>query len=177
MQQPKSDRAGARRGFTLIELLLSIALIAILATVMFTLTGGLRRRAEAAACMANMKTLFTALASYTTDNKHWPQPPESVLGNEEDFWNFWIKVLEPYGVSKETWMCPTYKRLTSDDEEGIMRTTYTPTGFGASSPSVPYRWNQPWLMEIGDHHGRGPLVLYPDGSIRPFAIRPKDEQN
>ena len=43
---------------------------------------------------------------------------------------------------------------------------YTPAMFD-ESPYTPYRWpNQPWLSEIGNMHGRGALMCFPDGSIR-----------
>ena len=58
---------------------------------------------------------------------------------------------------------------TKDEEE--LKGTYLPTRFSASSPMAAYRWgNQPWLVEIGDHHGEGMLVLFPDGSVRPFSV-------
>ena len=142
---------------------------------MFAVTSGLRRRAESAACMANMKTIFTGLATYTGDFKTWPQPPEDALGEEEGFWKFWFGVLEPYDVGEKTWICPTYARLSSEMDEEFRKGTYLPTLFEPHNPRIPYNMNnQPWLMEIGDHHGRGPLVIYPDGSIRPFSFIPID---
>ncbi|HEY5743468.1 MAG TPA: hypothetical protein VIS99_13100, partial [Terrimicrobiaceae bacterium] len=45
---------------------------------------------------------------------------------------------------------------------------YLPTLFD----DVPGRANRspgtPWLMEIADGHGRGNLLIYLDGSVRPF---------
>ena len=165
-----------KRGFTLLELMLSLAIIAVLVTMMFALVGGLRKRAESAACMANMKTLFAGLGSYTMEYRHWPQPPIDSLGEEDKFWEFWFGILEEYDVRKETWICPTYARLSAVEDEEDKKGTYLPTGFDASSPRTPYKFaNQPWLMEIGNHHGKGPLVIYPDGSIRPFSIVAKGD--
>ena len=164
-----SHRRSRRGGFTLLELLLAIAVIAVLVSTMFTLTNGLRRRAESAACMANMKSLFTGLATYTAEYKHWPQPPKDSLGGEEDFWKFWLSILDEYDVPKKTWICPTHARLTPPDQE-FEQASYLPAWFDASSPRQPYLDGTPWLMETGNNHGRGPLVLYPDASIRPFSV-------
>lgn len=156
----------------MVELLLVIGLIAVLASIVLALSKSMRNRAEKAACIANMKSIFTALAAYTNDNKHWPQPPGSALADEELFWDFWITVLgedTEYGVPEKTWVCPTYRRLSAGKDYIERTSTYLPAGFDAVSAATPYRWgNQPWLMEIGNHHGKGALVLYPDGSVVPL---------
>ena len=149
--------------------MLSILLIAILTASAFALTKGLRNKAEQARCIANMKSIFAALAAYTNDYKHWPQPPAGSLADEDKFWDFWFEALDEYDIDEDTWMCPTYKRLSHKEGSDKRRSSYMPAGFDGKSPATPYRWaNQPWLMEIGDHHGKGPFVLRPDGSVRPF---------
>ncbi len=156
----------------MVELLLVIGLVAVLASIVLALSKSMRNRAEGAACIANMKSIFTALAAFTNDNKHWPQPPESAMADEELFWEFWITVLgedTEYDVPEKTWVCPTYRRLAGGKDYVERTSTYLPAGFDAVSSSTPYRWgNQPWLMEIGNHHGKGALVLYPDGSVVPL---------
>ncbi len=165
---------GRRRccGFTLIELMLVIAIITVLSSVLFAITGTLRRKAEAAACAANMKSIFAALGTYTTDHGHWPQVPEGIKLDEQKLTKWWIATLSEYDISEDTWTCPTYKRLSSARaKSGETKLCYTPTQFDAASALTPYKWgNQPWLMEIGDHHGKGAFILRPDGSVRPFSL-------
>ncbi len=173
----RAARRRQRGGFTLIELLLVAAIVIVLTSVVFALTGSLRRKAEMAACVANMKSIFTALSTYTTDHGHWPQVPESVLADEEKLTDWWEAVLSEYDISEKTWQCPTYKRLSAASKQGEGKLCYIPTMFDGASTLTPYRWpNQPWLMEIGDHHGKGPLVLRPDGSVRPWSLAPPDQQ-
>ncbi len=164
-------RCQGARGFTILELLVVTFIIAVLVSLSFPLYGLIRRKAEQAACAANMKSLFAGLQVYTTDKGHWPQPPASALADEDKFWDFWTTVLAEYDITEDIWMCPTYKRLSSEADSAERKATYLPAGFDAVSPLTPYRWgNQPWLMEIGDHHGDGPLMLRPDGSIVPFSM-------
>lgn len=171
----RGENARPGKGFTILELLVVTFIIAVLVSISFSVYGLIRRKAEAAACAANMKSLFSALQVYTTDKGHWPQPPASALGDEDKFWNFWITVLAEYDVTEETWMCPTYKRLSSEKDSRKRKATYLPTGFDKVNALTPYRWsNQPWLVEIGDHHGDGPLMLKPNGAVVPFSMEIPD---
>jgi hypothetical protein len=43
---------------------------------------------------------------------------------------------------------------------------YIPTMF-TSEPDIANRWaTQPWLIERSDAHGQGPLICFPDGSVK-----------
>jgi type II secretory pathway pseudopilin PulG len=176
-ERANADRRN-RGGFTLVELILVAAIVIVLCSVLFAVTGALRRKAEKASCAANMKSIFAALATYTTDNRHWPQVPESVLADEEKLSEWWIAALDEYDISEKTWMCPTYRRLSSARAKtGKSKICYIPTHFDAVSAMTPYKWgNQPWLIEIGDHHGNGVLILRPDGSVTPWSLAPPDER-
>ena len=75
--------------------------------------------------------------------------------------------MDPYTKSREIWKCPLLKKYGAYDSEGKkLEIHYTPTRFDAR-PTTPYRWEkQPWLIEVSNIHGNGPLLLMPDGSIR-----------
>ena len=64
-------------GFTILELLISVSIIAVLAAMVLALSDTIRRRAEQAACVGNMRSLFAALSAYNTDYGHFPQAPEN----------------------------------------------------------------------------------------------------
>lgn len=155
-------------GFTIFEMSAVVAILGILAALFLAVVDRLPMRAEAGKCMANMRSLQVSLAGYTQDKGHWPQEPADQLGNNEDAYeDWWIAELRPYGAEESTWMCPTIRRLvTNKSKEGRPKVHYMPTMFDKHSAS-PYRWStQPWLIEIGNMHGQGALICYPDGSIK-----------
>ena len=156
------------RGITLIEIIAVVAILGILATLVLLVNGGLPSRAEAPRCMANMRSLQVSLASYLQDMGHWPQEPvDQTGGSEAAYEDWWIKELAPFGGTPEVWQCPSIRRLVSSkSKDGRPKIHYTPTMFD-EHPGTPYRWStQPWLIEIGNMHGHGAHVCFPDGSIR-----------
>ena len=160
------------RGFTILELLVVTLIILILVSLSFPFYGWIRNKAEKAACAANMKSLFTAFNSYVVIEKHWPQPPVIIRADPEKMMEFWMQTfaVPPYDLPEETWMCPTYKRLNAGQEGMELKSCYAVALFG-KLPRDPYLYeNQPWLMEIGDHHGDGAFILRPDGSVKAHPL-------
>jgi prepilin-type N-terminal cleavage/methylation domain-containing protein/prepilin-type processing-associated H-X9-DG protein len=56
------------KGFTLIEMLVVIAIIAILAAILFPVFNAARNRAKSASCVANLKQIGQAMLMYQGDN-------------------------------------------------------------------------------------------------------------
>ncbi|MEX1117705.1 MAG: type II secretion system protein [Terrimicrobiaceae bacterium] len=166
--RPKRSHSSSR-AFTLLELLISIAILGILVTVGILSYGPLIGRAQAYRCMGNMKSLHVSFAAYVKDNAQWPQAPEDLYEAQDDgpLEDWWIEALTPYGGEPRVWECPTIKRIVDQtSKNGRPKMHYQPTPFDAK-PFTPFRWaNQPWLVEIGNMHGRGAHIIFPDGSIR-----------
>jgi hypothetical protein len=115
-----------------------------------------------------MRSIHTALAAAVSDKGHWPQEKEETwMVNRNAYEDWWIETLKPYGIGEESWRCPTiYRTVTKRTDENRPKLHYTPTMFD-NKPLTPYKWStQPWLIEIGNMHGRGALMCFPDGSIR-----------
>ena len=156
------------QGFTLLEIVAAVSILAILAAILVPNFGDYMRRAGEAKCAANLRGLNIGLRGYLQDHKSvWPQGPSL---NEEKAWeNFWLQTLEPFGIGPQVWRCPTiqsaYTRSdTPPDKHPKLH--YIPTMFSAE-PDIANRWaKQPWLIERSDAHGNGPLICFPDGSVK-----------
>jgi len=124
-------------------------------------------KAESAKCLSHMRSLQVSLAAYVQDVGHWPQEPRV---DEEDYdvdapW--WMNEMKPYGATPTVWMCPAIARAQLNIPEAERWPIhYIPTIFGPE-PRAAYKFaRQPWLVEAGGPHGRGPHICFPDGSIR-----------
>lgn len=125
------------------------------------------RAVSKAQCMTNMRNLHVAFASYVNEAGHWPQQPDDLLGNDEMYDLFWTKSMYPYTQSDKVWTCPLLQKAHLQNTDGKeVKVHYLPTKFDLTK-QAPYRWpGQPWLIEIANAHGQGPLILFPDGSIK-----------
>jgi type II secretory pathway pseudopilin PulG len=160
------ERPTRGAAFTVLEVLAVALIIAILAAFFVPRLGTFRERAEEVRCASNMRTIILALASYLQDHQNvWPQAPSM---EEEKTWEaFWLQTLEPYDITARTWQCPTLWPQTSRNPE-MPQVHYTPMEFN-EEPGIAYRWpTQPWLIERAGGHGQGPLIGFPDGSIKSF---------
>lgn len=157
-------------GFTILEAVAIIAILAILAAFAIPNYNGWLAKASQAKCMANMRSIHLALGAHLNDNKDvWPQGPSPLEGGP---WaEFWIRVLEPQGITQETWECPAiYRMMGKPPRDAITAESvhYVPTMFD-NLPGTARRWpTQPWLVERADAHGSGALICFTDGSIKPF---------
>jgi type II secretory pathway pseudopilin PulG len=169
MNTESTNSMTSKVGFTLLQLLMVFSIIAILVAVMIPITGAMRKRAEKVKCMSNLKTLSVALNDYVSENRKWPQVPSKAMEKPETMWKWWMETFEvaPYNIPRKTWVCPTVLAKSGiTEDKDITLGSYATTRFDGSSANRPYQWNQPWLVEIGNHHGSGQLYLMPDGSIR-----------
>ncbi len=76
-----------RRGFTLVELLVVVAIISILAAILFPVFSQVRENARRTACASNLKQLGLAWLMYANDYDERACPSYHA-GNADDAWDF-----------------------------------------------------------------------------------------
>jgi len=107
-------------GFTLIELLVTIAIISILAAILFPVFGQARDKARAAACQSNLKQLGLAFEMYSMDyDETYPCNPQ------------WKSRLDSYVKNKEIYKCPSRSEFPWHYGQGYN------VGCASASPAVP----------------------------------------
>ncbi len=110
-----------RHGFTLIEMLVVIAIIALLSTLIVPAVGRALSKAKSVRCLAHMKQIGTAIASFSSDNQgriplvtnqgssssagklHWIQYLSGYVGKEDAGW------VDPNDPTSVFWGCPEWR--------------------------------------------------------------------
>ena len=108
-------------GFTLIELLVVVAIISILAAILFPVFARARENARRSSCMSNMKQIGLGIMMYAQDydekypiqinssNKRYSNPGTAIEANN------WILNIYPYVKSWQLFRCPSAKPYESPD--------------------------------------------------------------
>lgn len=105
-----------RDGFTLIELLAVMAIIAIMATMLFPQIGKFQERAQSVVCMNNLRQIGIGVLSFVGDNNNEypviePDPQNPVYPNDTSDPDAIVAkplldVLGPYGLTDAVLKCP-----------------------------------------------------------------------
>ncbi len=132
------------RGFTLIELLIVIAIIAILAAILFPVFAKARDKARQAACSSNMKQIALATAQYLQDfDGVFPTQEGSSMYNYMTNAGFsggspnvplnydLFNQLQPYVKTTQIFACPSAPPFV--DKTGCGVTCLAPTGTNQAS--------------------------------------------
>jgi prepilin-type N-terminal cleavage/methylation domain-containing protein/prepilin-type processing-associated H-X9-DG protein len=126
-------RSQRRQGFTLVELLVVVAVLAIIAALLFPLFARAKERSRTAACASNMKQLAVAWHLYASDYDE-TFPLTVSLRSPGLGYVYWMEVIDPYvkggvqrpekgetpsGKAQSIYTCPNYWLPAPDmDEEG-----------------------------------------------------------
>ena len=146
MSIPKS-LSHRRRGFTLIEILVVIAIIAILAAILFPVFARARENARRSSCQSNLKQIGLAMMQYTQD---FDETMPSIFNQNSNIrlpnganapTALWYHMLYPYMKNIQVMNCPS--------ESSIQWTS------GAYTGDIPYGYNftSAWTMSCSPSCG------------------------
>ena len=96
----------SRRAFTLIELLVVVAIIAILAAILFPVFQEVRENARRATCMSNLKQVSLAVIQYQQDNEENYVLTERGGDVDDAHEYYWGDMLQPYLKNWSVLACP-----------------------------------------------------------------------
>ncbi|CCW35006.1 prepilin-type N-terminal cleavage/methylation domain-containing protein [Chthonomonas calidirosea] len=145
----------SRSAFTLIEMLVVIAIIAILAAILFPVISRAREQARESTCMSNMHDIYVALRLYETDNHLYPPVLWQFAGISGYKPLFGAKLLN----SDATFSCPD--NPTNNQTLTVNQVVYPAT---ASSTLA----NQPVVYTPLMQHNAGNAVTLPVGTAASY---------
>jgi prepilin-type N-terminal cleavage/methylation domain-containing protein len=109
LSMARRENCGKKCGFTLIELLIVIAIIAILAAILFPVFARARENARRSNCQSNMRQIGLGLLQYSQDYdeklvRAWSG---SKTGSDPNS-NRWMDAIFPYIKSEQVFNCPSH---------------------------------------------------------------------
>lgn len=118
-----------RKAFTLIELLVVVAIIGILAAILFPVFARARENARRTSCLSNLKQIGLGTMMYVQDydqvypmygyaNSN-PSPPHLVSST----YLYWVDLIYPYMKSRQLFYCPSGAQDTSTTD-AILKMNY-----------------------------------------------------
>lgn len=109
-----------RNAFTLIEILVVVAILAILAAILFPVFARSRENARRSSCQSNLKQIGLGVLQYTQDfDEHYPPFHNHVFtsvpsGGERN----WAQMIYPYVKSTQLFKCPSNSATYNIGEGG-----------------------------------------------------------
>jgi prepilin-type N-terminal cleavage/methylation domain-containing protein/prepilin-type processing-associated H-X9-DG protein len=106
-------------GFTLVELLVVIALVALVAALLFPVFARSREAARRGACASNLRQIGLAVAQYVQDygETHPPDKPAPEAAG-------WAALIQPYLKDVRVLQCPSEETPPNPDSAGVGYTDY-----------------------------------------------------
>lgn len=107
--RPCCERKRGRAGFTLIEIIVVIAIVGVLAALVFPVLASARESGRRASCQNNLKQLGLALMQYCQDYRGKVPPVNSPSDSATPGISSWVGFLQPYVKSYQIMRCPSQK--------------------------------------------------------------------
>jgi prepilin-type N-terminal cleavage/methylation domain-containing protein len=147
------DHVGMRRkGFTLVELLVVVAIIVILAAILYPVFAATRRAANNATCLSNLKQIGLGVQMYAQDyDESFPAActqADRVIGKAQPNWPtptpYLWEVVKPYIKNDAIWRCPGDIGWYSQTRTGVMIVDFRPNTYTKTGSSYTYNTDLVW---------------------------------
>jgi len=165
------ERAGSgtpNAGFTLIELLVVVAILAILAAILFPAFSRAREKARQASCMSNLKQLAAAVQMYVSDyDGMYPIfSYNGYQGFSAGTGGHWIDMIFPYVRNMQLFDCPTHPRKLRR-VGGTFHIGYVSYGYVSSSGPGTANFGVAGKHEAAVEEPSTTILLVDDGKCDP----------
>lgn len=124
---------GSAKAFTLIEMLVVVAIVALLAAILFPVFQKVREDARRTACMSNLKQVGITVIQYQQDNDEYFVLTERGGKIDDDHEYYWGDMLQPYLKSWAVLHCPNSAQTMQFK----------------SSPPSPSAYSRQWAYDYG----------------------------
>ncbi len=95
----------SQKAFTLLEMLIVVAIVAMLAAILFPVFSRAREVGRRSTCQMNLRQIGIAFQQYTQDSDGWISP--KTLGNATPRQISWPSMLVPYIKNTQIFVCPS----------------------------------------------------------------------
>ena len=191
------SRTSHRPAFTLVELLIVIAIIAVLAAILFPVFARARENARRASCQSNLKQIALGATQYIQDyDEHYPL---GLTKESETSYSSSFDLLQPYLKSSQIGICPSdsdmpdvilpLPNLSPSSYTSNSKVTTTPFLGEPSPPSIasvaevsrlPLIWDaintSTYLLpdvKVARRHLEGANCMFADGHVKWIRTHPE----